>query len=161
MQPFDIFGILSLTSVIGFGVGICMAGRGQEIGHLVKGISCVGLMFFGTSWACFSFGERHQQEFLTQRDKILPLLSVAFDKSCDRKGVIEYPEMKHNCREDGGLRVWRDGSRIYAASLIGPSAVIDLIVDEDMFLAGSSQSIIHLAPQLDFRRLEAFARYAE
>lgn len=158
MDPTDLFGLLALVSLCGLLIGICLHAYGREAAQIVTSASSLGLAMFGLAWGAFSLGDMRYHEFTAKRDLIAPLMSAQLDKVCDRLGVIPNSDLRSNCFERGGLRVWRDNGRIYVASLLGREAVTDLIVDEDGLLGGKSDSIIHLSDSLDLRRLPYVAR---
>lgn len=153
MDPTTLFGILALVSLCGILVGTCLAMARYDVSQIVIAASALGLVLFGLAWGAFSVGESRSREFLAKRELITPLLSAKLDKVCDRLGVVENSDLRSNCFERDGMRVWRDSGRLYVASLVGYSAVIDLIVDEDELYGGYFSSIIHLSPDLDLRRL--------
>lgn len=153
MEPTTIFAILAIVSLCGLLISICLVIARHETAQIVTAASSLGLLLFGMAYAAFSMSESRSQEFLAKRELITPLLSAKLDKVCDRLGVVGNSDLRSNCFERDGVRVWRDSGRLYVASLVGSSAVIDLIVDEDELYGGYFSSIIHQSPNLDLRRL--------
>jgi hypothetical protein len=158
MEPTDMFGILALVSLCAFVFGICLHAWESEYAQIVVAVSLLGLVLFGLSWVAFSFADKQSKSFTDKRDLIAPLMSAKLDKVCDRLGVVPNSDLRSNCFERDGLRVWRDNGRLYVASLLGREAVTDLIVDEDRLLGGYFNSIIYLSDSLDLRRLPYLAR---
>lgn len=158
MDPTNVMGILALISLFGFPLGLVITRSGNALGHLLVGVSAIGLLFFGSGWAAISFSEHNSQVFNEKRDLIAPLMHVRLDRVCDRLGVVEEAEGRPNCVERNGLRLWRDSGRLYVASIYGKDVFTDLIVDEDGLMGGYYDSIIHLSKDLDLRRLAALTR---
>jgi hypothetical protein len=158
MEPTDMFGILAIVSLCAFVFGICLHAWESENAQIVIAASSLGLVIFGLAWGAFYQMESRSQAFTDKRDLIAPLMSAKFDKVCDKLGVVPNSDLRSNCFERDGLRVWRDNGRLYVASLLGSEAVTDLIVDEDLLLGGYFNSIIYLSDNLDLRRLPYLAR---
>ncbi|MNU26881.1 hypothetical protein D3C71_152620 [compost metagenome] len=153
MEPTTIFAILAIVSLCGLVVGIYMNASGSESGQIVIAASSLLAALFASAWILFTTIDSKSQEFNDKRDLIIPLLSAKFDKVCDRIGLVQVSDLRGNCFEREGLRVWRESGRLYVASLLGSSAAIDLIVDEDRLYGGYFNAIVYQSPSLDLRRL--------
>jgi hypothetical protein len=157
MEPTTIFAILAIVSLCGLLVGIYLHASESESGQIVIAASSLLAALFGAAWVLFITIDSKSQEFNDKRDLITPLLSAKLDKVCDRMGLVPGSDLRSNCFERDGLRVWRESGRLYVASLLGSSAAIDLIVDEDRLYGGYFNAIVYQSPSLDQRRLPYIA----
>ncbi|NTF23544.1 hypothetical protein G6L37_34805 [Agrobacterium rubi] len=161
LEPVYILGFLTIIGALGIVAGTLVASRGSSLGHLLVGASAFWCVIFGMSCGLVYIGEDQDRNFNAKRELIIPLLSMKMDKVCDRLGVVAVSEARLNCFERDGYRVWRDGGRLYVASVTGQTAVTDLIVDEDRILARKLSSIVYHSNDLDLRRLPLLARSEE
>lgn len=92
-------------------------------------------------------------EFTKKRDLVLNILSTQFEKVCDRAGVNTSSTDRPNCFERDGFRVWREEGKVYLATIIGSTSIVDMIINEDELLAERGSSIIYWSDKIDERRL--------
>lgn len=152
--------ILVVLSTFGLFFAIWLGCNRYSEASFIGLVSLLGCVTFGICLVLTLSDQHNPRGFDEKRKMVLSIISNKFEAVCDRAGLDTISVARPNCVEKQGFRAWREGGKLYVATIIGDNNVIEIIVKEDELLAGKRSAIVYWSEQLDGRRLSyAFSPY--